>query len=298
MATEQGNRNGSLAAVLRSLRGMLLSLYKLFPAAAMSFLLLVLMLGFVLSKSEIAAQATVLVLVFIASAAIFLRTRSYTEAFLTLIVGLLPALSMTWGPSQFWVFVGGYGLLTAFCLLSASVRIAKDAESIYIQAANFARQQDRTATKESLEKLVKQAKTQVLGPIERAECVRMLVYRNFPLEQIPAALESIERFSVITGLTHGDVAAYLVILYPLASAANIGFSRLDDLFYTAMRDSAATPEEFFEAIRVTRNVVLSRRMDLPAYLTELSSLLGLGLNSEGIRQRMGLNEPTRREPGH
>lgn len=162
---EQSKQDRSLANVLRSLRGLVMSLYKLFPAAAIAFLLLVLAFGFVISKSEVAAQGTVLVLVFIASAAIFLRTHSYTEAFLTLIVGLLPALSMTWGPAQFWVFVGGYGLLTVFCLLAASVRIAKDAESIYIQAANFARQQDPNASKESLEKLVRQAKTGILVPL-------------------------------------------------------------------------------------------------------------------------------------
>jgi len=263
-----------------------MSLYRLFPSAAIAFLILALALGFVISQSALAAQATVLVLVFVASAAIFLRTRSYTEAFLTLIVGLLPALSMTWGPAQFWVFVGGYGLLTAFCLLAASVRIAKDAQSIYIQAANFAKRQDQNASKETLEKLVKQAKVSILGPIARAECARLLVCRNFPLEQIPAALESIERFSVITGLSHGDVASYLVILYPLAAAANIGYSRLDDLFYTALRDSAATPEEFFQAVRVTRNLVLSRRMELGAYLPRLSTLLGLGLGSDEIRERM------------
>lgn len=288
MTNNNGHRksDGSLANGLRSLRGLLLSLYKLFPAAAIAFLILILAMGFVISKSELGAQATVLVLVFIASAAIFLRTHSYTEAFLTLIVGLLPALSMTWGPSQFWVFVGGYGLLTAFCLLTASVRIASSAESIYIQAANFAKQQDSHASKDSLEKLVKQAKVTVLGPIARAECVRMLVYRNFPLKQIPAALESIERFSVITGLSHADVASHLVILYPIASATGVGFSRLDDLFYTALRDSAATPEEFFEAVRVTRNLVLSGRMDLDAYLDRLSALLGLGLSPDEIRGRM------------
>jgi len=286
---DASERKKSLDTALRSLRGLMMSLYRLFRSAAIAFLVLVLALGFVISRSALAAQATVLVLVFIASAAIFLRTRSYTEAFLTLIVGLLPALSMTWGPAQFWVFVGGYGLLTAFCLLAASVRIAKDAESIYIQAANFAMQQDRNASKESLEKLVKQAKTQTLGPIERAECVRMLVYRNFPLKQVPAALESIERFSVITGLSHCDVASYLVILYPLADAANIGYSRLDDLFYMALRDSAATPEEFFEAVRVTRNLVLSRRMQLDRYLERLSGLLGLGLGSDELRQRMTLD---------
>ena len=180
----------------------------------------------------------------------------------------------------------GFRLLTTFCLLTASVRIASSAESIYIQAANFAKQQDSHATKDSLEKLVKQAKVTILGPIARAECVRMLVYRNFPLEQVPAALESIERFSVITGLSHVDVASYLVILYPLAGAANVEFSRLDDLFYAALRDSAATPEEFFEAVRVTRNFVLSRQMDLDEYLKELSELLGMGLGSDEIRQRM------------
>ena len=260
--------------------------FSLFPAAAVSLLLLILFFGFLISKSELAAQASALTLVLIASGAIFIRTHSYTEAFLMLIVGLLPALSMSWSPARFWVFVGGYGLLTAFCFLAASVRIASKVQSIYIQAANFAKQQDRHATKDSLEKLVKQAKVTILSPIARAECVRMLVYRNFPLEQVPAALESIERFSVITGLPHADVASYLVILYPLASATGVGFARLDDLFYTALRDSAATPEEFFEAFRTTRSFVLTKQMSLDAYLVRLSELLGLGLTPDEIRQQI------------
>lgn len=91
---------------------------------------------------------------------------------------------------------------------------------------------------------------------------------------------------MVTGLSHADVASHLVILYPLASAANVKFAHLDDLFYKALRDSAATPEEFFEAVRVTRNLVLSGRINLAKYLRRLSELLGLGLSSEEFRQRM------------
>ena len=124
------------------------------------------------------------------------------------------------------------------------------------------------------------------GLVLPEESVFLFMPARQEFSQIPAALESIERFSVITGLSHADVASHLVILYPIASATGVGFSRLDDLFYTALRDSAATPEEFFEAVRVTRNLVLSGRMDLDAYLDRLSALLGLGLSPDEIRGRM------------
>ena len=96
-----GTCKNSLKTGLRSLRGLTMSLYRLFPSAAISFLLLILFFGFLISKSELAAQASALALVLIASAAIFLRTHSYTEAFLALSVGLLPALSMSWSPARF-----------------------------------------------------------------------------------------------------------------------------------------------------------------------------------------------------
>ena len=276
----------SLMAVFRNLRGLTLSLYRFFPAAAISLVLLIVLFGFLITKSEIAAQGAVLALVLIASGAIFVRTRSYTEAFLTLIVGLLPALSMTWSPARFWVFVGGYGLLTGFCLVAASIRIEKDAQYIYIQAANFATREDPAISEMKLKSLAKKARTQSLGPIERADCVRQLMFRNFPIKDLPEALESIEKMSVITGLPSGEIASYMVILYPLVDVANLSFSRLDDRFYLTLRDSAATPEEFFEAFRLTRSLVLEGTMHLDAYLAELSGLLGFGLPPEDIRRRM------------
>ena len=270
----------------RSLAGLTLSLYRLFPAAAISLVLLILFFGFLITKSELASQGVVLALVVMASGAIFLRTRSYTEAFLTLIVGLLPALSMTWNPARFWVFAGGYVLLTGFCLSAGSIRIAKDAQYIYIQAANFAIREDPTITEKKLRVLAKKARVQSLGPIERADCVRQLMFRNFPINGLSEALESIEKMSVITGLPSSEIAAHMVILYPLVDATNLSFSRLDNRFYLALRDSAATPEEFFEAFRMTRSLVLESKMNLDTYLEELSGLLGLGLSAEEIRRRM------------
>lgn len=276
----------SLAAMFRSLGGLTLSLYRLFPAAAISLVLLIVFFGFLITRSELAAQGAVLALVLIASGAIFVRTRSYTEAFLTLIVGLLPALSMTWSPARFWVFVGGYGLLTGFCLSAASIRIEKDAQYIYIQAANFATREDPNISEKKLKSLAKRARTQSLGPVERADCVRQLVFRNFPLKDLPEALESIEKMSVITGLRSSEIASHMVILYPLVDATNLSFSCLDDRFYSALRDSAATPEEFFEGFRMTRSLVLEGKMHLDAYLVELSALMGFGLPPEEIRRRM------------
>lgn len=289
MTKKPGNKDGigkSLTAVFRSLAGLTLSLYRLFPAAAVSLVLLITFFGFLITRSEIAAQGAVLALVLIASGAIFIRTRSYTEAFLTLIVGLLPALSMTWSPARFWVFVGGYGLLTGFCLLAASIRIEKDAQYIYIQAANFAKREDPNISEKKLRSLAKEARTQSLGPVERAECVRQLMFRNFPIKDLPEALESIEKMSVITGLPSSEIASHMVILYPLVDATSLSFSRLDDRFYSALRDSAATPEEFFEAFRMTRSLVLEGKMHLDTYLGELSALMGFGLPPAEIRRRM------------
>jgi len=289
LTRQPGDENGvgrSLTAVARSLGGLTLSLYRLFPAAAISLVLLILFFGFLISRSELAAQGAVLALVLIASGAIFVRTRSYTEAFLTLIIGLLPALSMTWSPARFWVFVGGYGLLTGFCLVAASIRIEKDAQYIYIQAANFAEREDPNISEKKLRSLSKKARTQSLGPVERAECVRQLMFRNFPIKDLPEALESIEKMSVITGLASSEIASYMVILYPLVDATSLSFGRLDDLFYSALRDTAATPEEFFDAFRMTRSLVLERKMRLDTYLGELSALMGFGLPPEEIRRRM------------
>lgn len=285
-SSREGGIGESFAGVIRSLKGVLLSLYRLFPAAAMGLLGLAAFVGFFASKSELAAQAIALVVVFTASAIVFVAKRSYAEALLTLVVGLLPALSMTWSVGRFWVFVGGFFLLGAFCLLATSLRLARDAEEIYKQAANFAKREDATIDDKQLEKLAKSANAKTLGPIERAECVRQLKFRNFPTTLLPAALKSIETMSVVTGLPAHEIASYLVILYPLVDATGRSFSMLDDGFYTTLRDSAATPEEFFEAFRMTRSLVLEKKLPLDKYLRELAALLGYGLPPQEIRSRM------------
>ena len=277
----------SMVQTLRALGGMLQSLYGLIPAAVVVLLILLGFFGFLLSRSELVSQAAAVVIIFLVSIAIYAKERNYAQAILAFVVGLLPALSMTWSSGRFWLFVGGFVVLNGFFFILNSMRLAGKNEHIYKQAAIFAHSTDPRVTDKKLESLAKKANASSLGPIARGECVRQLMFRNFPIDHLPAALKSIERLSVITGLAPRDIAAYIVILYPLADATGVGFSRLDDLLYLTLRDSAATPEEFFEAFRVTRNLVLSRRLDLPEYLKGLTEALGLGLSSEGIRQRMG-----------
>jgi len=277
----------SMLQTLRALRGMLQALYRLIPGAVVVLVVLVGAFGFLLSRSELVSQAAAVVIIFLVSVAIYAKERNYVQAILAFVVGLLPALSMTWSPGRFWLFVGGFVVLNGLFFILNAIRIAGENEHIYIQAAVFAEGSDATMTAKKLEKLAQKANVSSLGAITRAECVRQLMFRNFPIEHLPAALKSIETLSTVTGLAPRDIAAYMVILYPLADATGIGFSRLDDRLYLALRDSAATPEEFFEAFRVTRNLVLSQKMELDAYLKELSALLGLGLSPDVIRQRMG-----------
>jgi hypothetical protein len=271
---------------LRALRGMLQSLYRLMPGAVVVLIILLGVFGFFLSRSELVSQATAVVIIFLVSIAIYAKERNYAQAVLAFVVGLLPALSMTWSPGRFWLFVGGFVVLNGLFFVLNAIRIAGENEHIYNQAAVFAEGSDHTMTAEKLEKLAVNANVSSLGAITRAECVRQLMFRNFPIELLPAALKSIETLSTVTGLLARDVAGYMVILYPLADVTGVGFSRLDDLFYLTLRNSAATPEEFFEAFRVTRNLVLSGQMNLEAYLDRLSELLGLGLGPDEIRKTM------------
>ena len=262
MSSRQRNDiHESMVQTIRSLKGALQALYGLVPGAVVALFMFVGFLGFLVSRSELASQAIAVLIIFLVSIAIYSRERNYAQAILAFVVGLLPALSMSWSPGRFWLFVGGFVALNGFFFILASIRIAGENEHIYTQAAVFAQRGDRSMTHKQLEKLAKRADVASLGPIARAECVRQLMFRNFPLEHLPAALKSIEKMSVITGIPPSDIAAYLVILYPLVDATGVAFSQLDDRFYLTLRDSAATPEEFFEAFRRTRSLVLEGRME-------------------------------------
>lgn len=284
--SNQSEIGKSMVQTLRALKGALLALYRLYPGAVIALLVLVGFFGFLISRSELASQAIAVLVVFLVSIAIYSREKNYSQAILAFVVGLLPALSMSWSPGRFWLFVGGFVALNGLFFIVASIRIAANNEQIYTQAAVFAMREDRSITDKKLETLAKRAGTSSLGPIEKAECVRQLMFRNFPTQHLPEALKSIEKMSVITNIPAQEVASYLVILYPLVDATGVSFGHLDDRFYLTLRDSAATPEEFFEAFRLTRSLVLERQMDLDAYLSKLSTLLGFGLPPEEIRRRM------------
>jgi hypothetical protein len=284
--SNQSDIGKSTVQTLRALKGALLALYRLYPGAVIALLVLGGFFGFLISRSELASQAIAVLVVFLVSIAIYFREESYSQAILAFVIGLLPALSMSWSSGRFWLFVGGFVALNGLFFIVVSIRIAANNEQIYKQAAAFAMREDRSITDKKLETLAKRAGTSFLGPIEKAECVRQLMFRNFPIQHLPEALKSIEKMSVITDIPAQEVASYLVILYPLVDATGVSFSHLDDRFYLTLRDSAATPEEFFEAFRLTRSLVLERRMDLDDYLNKLSTLLDFGLPPEEIRQRM------------
>jgi len=276
----------SMMQTVRALRGTLQALYRLIPGAVAVLIILVGFFGFLLSRSELVSQAAAVVIIFLVSIAIYAKEHNYAQAILAFVVGLLPSLSMTWSPGRFWLFVGGFVVLNGLFFVLNAIRIAGENEHIYVQAAVFAQGSDATMTGNKLEKLAQKANVSSLGPITKAKCVRQLMFRNFPIDHLDAALKSIETLSTVTGLAPSDIAAYMVILYPLADATGVSFSKLDDRFYLTLRDSAATPDEFFEAFRSMRNLVLSRRMDLDTYLDKLSKLLGLGHPPEDIRHHM------------
>lgn len=276
----------SLRAVSQSLIGVSHSLWGFLPSAVIAFLVLFTFVGFLIAQSESAMEAAALIVVFSVSVAVYFREKSYGQAMLAFVVGLLPALSLLWSPGRFWAFVGGFFGLSCLFLITSAIRSAARVEPIYKQAAVYAMREESAMTDKKLEALAKKAGTEYLGPNDRAECVRELMFRNLPLGHLPGALKSVEKMSMLTGLPVKEVASYLVSLYPLVDATGLSFSRLDDRFYLTLRDSAATPEEFFEAFRKTRNLVLEGRMDLETYLRDLSDLLSFGLPPEEIRRRM------------
>lgn len=155
---------GSMVQTLRSLGGMLRSLYGLIPAAVIVMLILLSFFGFLLSRSELAAQAAAVVIVFLVAIAIYAKERSYAQAILAFVVGLLPALSMTWSSGRFWLFVGGFVVLNGFFFILNSIRLAGKSEHIYKQAAVFAQGTDPTITDKSLEKLAKEGWRSVPWP--------------------------------------------------------------------------------------------------------------------------------------
>jgi len=237
-------------------------------------------------------MTAVVFIVLVVSLAIYGRTKNYGEAALSLVIGLLAAFTISWTPHRFALFAGAYISFTVLILLISSVRIASKLEEILRQASLFIDEQNYKDIEKQLSEVVDKYGGGTIDPIEKAECVRFLAFKKFPVELMGPALNSIGQLSVITKMEHKDITSFVYDLYRISvSVDSSSFVADIDKMFSFIKDLPTTPEEFFESFRRTRKFILTGRISLNRYLRVLEKAIHDGLAPEEVALLMDAEFP-------
>lgn len=270
----------SLYQVLVELRATLKSLYGLAPFAVV---VLTILAAGIVSVAVLSAKlmvSVVLLVVLAVAVMVYISTNEYGEAALALVAGLLTVYSVNWTPWTFVGFISVWLAFSFFALMISSIRLAAKSESIYRQAAlALAPSADVSGPVESQLKEIGADKTlRSLGPIERAEVIRLFAFRRLPMGMISPALKAVEILSVITQIEHQVVAKFIADVYRVfdfaTPADHVGV--LDTLFVT-LRESAVPPVDFFTGFDASRHLILSRAINPTKFFGLLREALESGV---------------------
>lgn len=275
--TEKQNRT-SLNKGLLALRNTVQSANQLVPGCIFVSLLLSGAIAFVAFRFASVMMGTIVIVVLFSSLLIYSSSHNYGEAALALVAGLLTAFTVEWTPGQFAVFLFSWVILTAAVILISSVRLAADVEETYTDAALAIDADHSQQLMKELRSIEKKAKTEMLGPTERAEVIRLFAFRKLPIPSMQYGLQAVEMLSTITKVDHESVASFVVDIYKVfESEPGPLYKTLLDQVYENIREARVSPSEFIDAFCNSRSIALSREIDPEEYLAELRSALDRGI---------------------
>jgi hypothetical protein len=259
------------------------SLYKLAPCLVIVMAAVIAGVTWLALFSSKLMLGSVLLVVWGVAVLVYISTKKYGEAALALVAGLLTAYSVTWSPARFIGFVVIWAGFSFIAFLISSIRIASQTENIYRQASLA--MADATSDSYLIEKELKaigeSANKASLGPIERAETIRVFAFRKMPLSIMEAGLKAVGMLSVITEIEPKVVSNFIADVYRIFDASTTEqVEMIMEVVYQTIRQSAAPPRDFMVAFEHSRRLVLSRSMEAPSYFIELRRALDAGVAPE------------------
>jgi hypothetical protein len=131
-----------------------------------------------------------------------------------------------------------------------------------------------------------------LGPIERAEVIRVFAFRKLPLSVMGAGLKSVGMLSVITEIESKVVANFIADVYKIFGATSaVQGEMIMGIMHETIKLSAAPPGDFMKAFEHSRRLVLTRSVDAPSYFAELQLALDAGVAPEMMGEYLSSRIP-------
>ena len=245
----------------KALRNLISSAYSLAPAVVITGLLLAAIV-FVTSLFFVEIKmGSIILLIIIISIIVYALSKNYGEATVALMAGLLAAFTVEWTWNKYVVFMMALLGFLFFVLLIGSIRIAATNESLYREAALYVSVSNYKEVEKQLVKISKSIPDKLLGPVERADAIKIMVFRKIPTESMQYMLAIIQTFVGITRLDAKTITQFLVDLTRVLNL-EIGPNlrkKIDDIF-ELYRDAPVSDEEFIAAFSNTKHFVISGQM--------------------------------------
>jgi hypothetical protein len=225
-------------------------------------------------------------LVGIVSIVIYAKTSNYGEAALALVAGLLTVFTVEWTAGRFIAFTVAWIGFTLIALMISSVRLAAKLESIYTHAA-ASLSNDPSTIRQITKRLqdIGRKRTQYgqLQAVERAEAIRLLVFRKIPIDSLADAVSSVEIFSTFTRVDPRTITLFIADISKILQLQTPDrYQQALSRVLSIIRESAVQPEDFIKAFQQSRRLVLSGAINTEAYFQAVRENLETGVAPEDM----------------
>ena len=225
-------------------------------------------------------MGTAVLLVLIVSLSIFAARGNFGEALLSLVGGLLTVFAFEWTVSRYVAFSTAWLGFALSAMLISSVKLAAKVEDILRQAALrlVEASPELEATEKNLRTIASTTPLKMLGPIERAEVIRLLAFRNLPMNLFSPCLAAVESLSVLTEVeTKTITILFADFLLSSTPETDTAARSLVDILYDAIKESPVPPEDFFSAFEGARRLLVSKALSPQEFLKGLRDCLSSGV---------------------
>lgn len=274
-------KSNSLNEALLALQNTLKAAYRLAPSVVVIGMLLAATIAYVSLFFIEIIQGFIIILIILISTLVYYKSNNYGEAALALMAGLMAAFTVNWTWNKSLVFMMALLGFLFFILLIGSLKIAGKNEDIYLRAAIYI---DDVRAKEialQLRKISDDTPTMKLGPIEKANAIKIMASRKISIESMTDMLKTVDLVSRITNLDPVYVTSFLVDLskvFNITPGSDI--TREIDKIVVFCRIVPITHEEFIYAFMNSKKLVTSGDVDPSTYGLLLEDSLEHGVAPE------------------
>lgn len=261
------------------------TLYKGMPFLMVTFTFLTIFLAEKISSNTTFQLGMLTAVIFLSSIAVYFKSKNYGEAVLALSAGLFTVYTVTWTTSLFISFIVVWVMFTTVVFLTTSIRLSSAIQSIYMEAT-FAIEDPQLSDKEcekQLQAISGSLKDSIIGPVERAETIRVFAHRKIPLSDMQLGLKWVNILFSLTRISYLTLADFVAVVIKNASILNqrITVDMIFEHIYSGMRNASVTPQEYINAFQQTRHFLI-RNKNIVLYFDTLNTYFDSGISLDDV----------------